>query len=35
MNGSIEIVKGLSTGEKVVYSGFVKNGDLVKIIHEE
>ncbi|MEQ8167749.1 MAG: efflux RND transporter periplasmic adaptor subunit [Candidatus Eremiobacterota bacterium] len=35
MNGSIEIVKGLSGGEKVVYSGFVKNGDLVKIIREE
>ncbi|MEQ8220936.1 MAG: efflux RND transporter periplasmic adaptor subunit [Candidatus Eremiobacterota bacterium] len=35
MDGSIEIVKGLSGGEKVVYSGFVKNGDLVKIIHEE
>ncbi len=35
MGGLIEIVKGLTPGEKVIYSGTVKKGDLLKIISEE
>ena len=34
MNGDIEISRGLEAGEKVVYAGAVKDGDLVKIIKE-
>lgn len=35
MNNNSEIVEGLTPGDKVVYSGFVKDGDTVNIINEE
>ncbi len=35
MEGIIEITKGLSQGEKVISTGTVKDGDLLKVIHEE
>jgi len=35
MDGNIEIAQGLNPGEKVVYAGAVKDGDLVRVIKED